>query len=784
MVVGRRLVEGVRVGSHAGVAVCAGTINLLDGSASGSCVSAGRSVAVGFTGAVVGVAVGVPCAVVGGAVGAVVGSAEGTKVTVQNAVVDAKLGRLRKGLRRRASLTGMQPTHFPAAVIPLLDALVEAQTLKTMTETETWDHAVAFMAEHTDEVHGPQLVASAQAQACKVHMFTRLRSSYPLSPAEEVRGVVQRLVVDAYDGLLESVLIICGATPLRDWLTEIGSGFPDEMVDMSLELFDASLDLQWRRDRDAMARALKIHFPSGEPSDGLSRYFCLLESFQTRLPMLSFWKVWHILLHGSLPGQWEGRCFEDVSSPGFFDEFSMFLHRTTLSSCGLAMAGDTAQCEAASANGRIQEAIAQAKMRLAPSSAAPAEGVHILVEVLTATNLRSPQYRFGDVTHNLIGCHRELRPYVEVSNGSERSVTRVVTACGGSAKFGEALILTPENGCCELLNDVQLKVAVYDARKIQSLVRGDPLIGVGSLLLSEVNFGLPQFRKVDLMRRGRTSGAVLLRAGTAAPRSAYTVLASSSTQPLADVVRALAVVLVQPQGVDALLRCRPDGILPSDTESGDIALRRALQSWIVRLNRLAQGLSGLTEIVVSLRLTGLMRSAGQIVSACAATGTTAAEVRDLTARWFAGFPVIRDGNSATSLQAVDARLRHIIECAMNDRVTSACTAVSPEERLRRMGVALPEKVSQSVAFAVLARLLEAQETSEEEMFTGTTLVQNERVAPGLGAVLRFGRDGSVAHVFLYDLELIREWQSTKGWDPITSELLDEADIWPLSTSET
>eukprot|EP00927_Polykrikos_kofoidii_P047756 TRINITY_DN42030_c0_g1_i1.p1 TRINITY_DN42030_c0_g1~~TRINITY_DN42030_c0_g1_i1.p1 ORF type:complete len:789 (-),score=128.60 TRINITY_DN42030_c0_g1_i1:108-2474(-) len=783
MSVAERFVDGVRVGSQVGSASCTKTMNLLRASDDRSWVSAGQNVAAGFTAAAVGVVVGVPCTVIGGAVGAVVGGAEQAKSAVRDAAEDAKLGRERTALRSAAS-TASSAASMSEHVIPLLYALLEAHILKAMTEDEAWGVAVAFVAEHSESPRGPQFIESVRIRTCEVYWYTRLRRCYQAVPAEQIRDTARQLVARGEIDVFVSAMIACGGTPLRDWLREIGTGPPEDLAGMTKELLTSRLDLQWRRDREAMAESLKRRFPDGERGSACAeRYFSLLDSFHQELTMLSFWKAWRVLLHGPLPKQFQGRNFEEVSSAVFLDEFRNFLGDLPSFFDGSAEVADAwvVGGEHVKSGGRLIEAIAKAKAPLSPTESAPSEGLHVLIEVLTAKSLKAPEYRFGDLTYSLLRGKPKLRPYVQVCIGAERRVTRTVEAVGDSAKFGEALILPPEDGSEESFKNFTLEVAVYDGRLLQSIVRGDPLIGIGMLELHEVGLGSSRIHVVHLMRNGRTSGNVTVRVGAAAPRAAYNVLATRTSRPLADVVRALAEVLVQPSGVDALLRCRPDGLVTSSGKQDEIGLRRALQSWIVRLYRLAQGLSGaLDDDGVTTRLKGLMRSLGQIVAASAQDRRSAAEVQQLTTCWISAVLVSMCGGSVAAPSHTDnAWLSRLFEQRTAEPVASSPPAPNAQELLRGMGVTLPEEVAERVATALLARLVEAEETGEEEMFTGSALVQNGRVASGLGAVFRKGPHGDVAHVFLYDLELIREWQSMKGWDPLTSETLDEADILPL-----
>ncbi|CAK0862402.1 unnamed protein product [Prorocentrum cordatum] len=58
--------------------------------------------------------------------------------------------------------------------------------------------------------------------------------------------------------------------------------------------------------------------------------------------------------------------------------------------------------------------------------------------------------------------------------------------------------------------------------------------------------------------------------------------------------------------------------------------------------------------------------------------------------------------------------------------------------LSKYGVRLPWGTARGVAAAVVARLAEAEQSGEVEMFSGEQIVHEGRVLPGLAAVLRPG----------------------------------------------
>eukprot|EP00931_Biecheleriopsis_adriatica_P063339 TRINITY_DN38332_c0_g1_i2.p1 TRINITY_DN38332_c0_g1~~TRINITY_DN38332_c0_g1_i2.p1 ORF type:complete len:430 (+),score=80.85 TRINITY_DN38332_c0_g1_i2:50-1339(+) len=134
------------------------------------------------------------------------------------------------------------------------------------------------------------------------------------------------------------------------------------------------------------------------------------------------------------------------------------------------------------------------------------------VEIRAASDLKTPEYRFGDLTKGMIGGKTALLSavYVELQLGG-RTVT---TGCASnpdsfcSVGFdGERSLLTYSGG-----SQAELKLIVRDRRGWQSALRGDPLVGEGLLQLTpDISDMLPRWVDVPLQRDGSAAGTVSVR---------------------------------------------------------------------------------------------------------------------------------------------------------------------------------------------------------------------------------------------------------------------------------
>ena len=165
----------------------------------------------------------------------------------------------------------------------------------------------------------------------------------------------------------------------------------------------------------------------------------------------------------------------------------------------------------------------------------------------------------------------------------------------------------------------------------------------------------------------------------------------------------------------------------------------------------------------------LVRSAQEIVACCIQNSTD--DVQDVVVAWLKNIFSRCAGEEA---HLNEPRLRSLLMMPQEPGTAS----VNPQEELRGMGVNTEILQSQSnVLHAVLARLREAEQSSEEEVFTCEQIVQDGRVMPGLSVVLRTSPSGF--HVFVYDTVSIRDWQGRNACDPCTRAALRAEDILPI-----
>lgn len=149
----------------------------------------------------------------------------------------------------------------------------------------------------------------------------------------------------------------------------------------------------------------------------------------------------------------------------------------------------------------------------------------IRLELDSVLDLRSPEYRVGDLTRQLLRGKKALlsQVYVEVQVGSvtHRSSRRSATpqqayqghkcATLYEAKFDKELMLFSYAG------ETEITVRVLD-RRVESILRGDPVIGEGRLLLPPTfcEGGAPQQHSqmlsemVPLTLAGQSAGLLAL----------------------------------------------------------------------------------------------------------------------------------------------------------------------------------------------------------------------------------------------------------------------------------
>jgi len=147
----------------------------------------------------------------------------------------------------------------------------------------------------------------------------------------------------------------------------------------------------------------------------------------------------------------------------------------------------------------------------------------LLVQVLSASDLGPPEYRLGDITVGLFGGTASLLSavYVELAMVADGQPLSSITS--DSKLKRTACAQNPRNQCSVGFLDEKtllayptsggtLMLRVRDERSIQASIRGDPLIGEGSLPLSprETNL-MPRWVDVPISRGTQNKGSVSLR---------------------------------------------------------------------------------------------------------------------------------------------------------------------------------------------------------------------------------------------------------------------------------
>jgi len=335
-------------------------------------------------------------------------------------------------------------------------------------------------------------------------------------------------------------------------------------------------------------------------------------------------------------------------------------------------------------------------------------------------------------------------PYVEAKLGSASAQTRMAQKVVDHADFGERLAIPfPESS---LMTGKAIEFRVFDARGVQSAIRGDPLIGEASLQVANIDLGESKAWALRLHRGDLTNQGVLhVRVGLGASGRDYSALSSAAERPLAELARALANVLSQPTGVETLMSTRPK--LRSLSEEEEVQLRRLVRDLVLRLGRDAELASGLSD-----------------------EDLDGEEVQELAQAWIRSLlcRCLPPGSEAPPLN--EERLARLVQSG-NQQASST---------LEEFGAEVPETLDLHVREAVAARLAEALQAEEDEIFTGERIFVLRRLRGGMAAVLRAGRDHGRPHVFLYDLASIRQWQASTRKDPSTREPLSASEILPLS----
>mmetsp|Transcript_86350 Transcript_86350/g.252701 ORF Transcript_86350/g.252701 Transcript_86350/m.252701 type:complete len:785 (+) Transcript_86350:62-2416(+) len=773
---------GVRVGSMTGF-VIGGSLGAAPGALVGGLAgsagsrtgpSAAQGVLVGgaITGSLVGTLAAVPGGVLGGILGVAAGSAadlaagaQALARSTERRLADAKEGRRRAADREVPGAGGRQVAQLPAEALPLLCAMVVARRREVVSEDEAFQRAAALASACAEGAEAEQVLAWAEREGRQVLTAMKLSEAYPQASKAAIHAAASSLVDTTDADVLDAAWIICGSTPLSSLCSELRSQQPPHVSGVTSEFMEAGLRTKYEMERESLVEALQHFFPGG-PSPGA--YAQRLDELREALPRASFWKAYCMFRSGAIPQQIGGLTFTDICTDDFVVAAKEFL-ATNFALCIEELeAQKTAEGDPACP---VLSAAMRAAAPLAPVASLVPKGKELHVEILSVASLGSPQYRLGDLTGGLVrtasGSSARRCPYVEVVFGAARAQTRVVRDVKDSADFGECLALPcPESA---LASRQAVQVSVFDARGVQSAIRGDPLIGQASLALSEVDLGEPKAWTLQLSRGDRSNqGKLHLRIGITASEGDYSALSNASERPLAELARALANILSQPSGVDTLMETRPR---LRDLQDEEISLlRRLLRDLLARLRRDAALASGLNDEAALAQLARTMRAVRQIVAMCAAEDLDGEEVQELAQAWIRALLLrcLPPGSAAPELN--QGRLARLVEAGARPATRA----------LEDYGASPPEGTGGELQEAVAARLGEALQGGEDEIFTGEPIFVGGRLRPGMAAVTRAGRDSGQPHIFLYDLASIRRWQASRGRDPSTRERLQEADILPLS----
>jgi len=148
----------------------------------------------------------------------------------------------------------------------------------------------------------------------------------------------------------------------------------------------------------------------------------------------------------------------------------------------------------------------------ASSSVAPKSTHELRVEIVSATELGAPEYRVGDqtagfLTGNGSNANRLEAVYVELELGNEkiRGKSGATDSNRRRAAFVERHLI-PFSGMPVLVCKVR------DRRRVQAMLRGDPLIGEGCVLVGAEAFdGRSRSEEVSLQRAGVSVGILTIR---------------------------------------------------------------------------------------------------------------------------------------------------------------------------------------------------------------------------------------------------------------------------------
>eukprot|EP00434_Breviolum_minutum_P019730 symbB.v1.2.017407.t1/scaffold1329.1/size125172/3 len=231
----------------------------------------------------------------------------------------------------------------------------------------------------------------------------------------------------------------------------------------------------------------------------------------------------------------------------------------------------------------------------------------------------------------------------------------------------------------------------------------------------------------------------------------------------------------QPGALEKLVASRPEAMKDMQEERLD-AVRNLLRSWLSKFCQQSLRLTGdETDESAIDSLWQLARSAQEIIVCCT-------ELRDdedvpgIVVQWLRNY-FFQCTNEEADLN--EKRLRALL--AMHQDPSAGNRQIDPWAHLQRYGATLPQESPLELAFALAARLEEAQRGNEMEVFTCEEIIQDGRLAPGMAAVVRRDPDAVRGlHVFIYEHSSIQNWQARCSNDPCTRCPLSANDIIRIS----
>lgn len=683
---------------------------------------------------------------------------------VQSAVRSERPGDARSSRRKQSMPVSAQPLVHALHIAVSSGAFSEEQAIEVATNF-TIGVSEAGLEENSD------VFKLARERSRELLLFVKLIEAFPADDRSTVDEVTHQLVQSSPPQDLDALWILCGEAPLREQ-RGASSAVPQTLQLLASSFAGRLLEDTFLERRQMLAEALREVVQCDRDAD----YMCAVHSLRLGLSKVAFWRFVKLLESGEASRLFRCR-FSDLTSESFIRrmEDRLSFIRSLEDRLGDTFENCSANVEAEVLVAGLVEGDAPVttSSQLLPADAPQLDVHRLQVEILTAENLGSPEYRVGDITAGFFAKARALHPYVEVHCGGLKVNSQVYEAKpGGGATFAETLSLDLDSG--GLQGDMKVTLIVRDQRGVQAALRGDPMIGEAVAALDSDAGAMP-VRTVQLMRQGKRQGSLKCRFGVLAAKTDYEVLAQSESRDLAEVSRALVAVLCQPHGVDALLRCRPE-VLSSPEVDGSSVLRRVLKAWVAKLRRqVAQAHEDTTEEKVERAMARLLREAQQVVAMCAWEEATAEDIQELTVCWIRSFAQLCAGQGGAPAALNEARLQRLLERAGHpDEVEDSFAS------LEAFGAALPEGTSEQVVLAVVRKLREAEASGDDEMFTQEALITWGRVTMDLGVVVRSGRDETLPHVFLYDLVYIQQWQREHSTDPSTRESLQARSIVPLT----